>query len=347
MVKSNVIDWGQLKPLIDNENITDIKCNSRSIWTKDVTLGTKKEDFNVDASEIEYITRQIGNQVDAVFNESDPVLQADYGDLRVQILHKTVSPSGINMTIRKTPYTMRISENEVESNKYCTSLVMELIKACVQSKMGIVNCGETGSGKTELMKLATSFIPAHQGVVTIEDTSELHLATLFPDRNIIELKINDKFFNFDEANKSSMRMDPDWVLFSEARGAEIEKLIACRSVGHGIITTMHMLNSTSLSERIINMYDPLRRPNDNIIQNMVHEYFDVVIHIKCDFDEKSTLRYIDEISLYERTEKQNKITTIYRSKKGINEVEYIKIPTIFEKRLSAELVESWNSYANV
>lgn len=336
-----LIDFKQLQPYVDATEYSDIKCNSKSIWVKHISKGASCLKFNLTQEEIEYIARQIANQVDAVFNEVDPVIEADYGDLRVQILHDSVSPSGMNMTIRKTPFQMRIDANKVEKNKYCTNMVMKFIKHCVTRKMGIVNCGETGSGKTELMKLENSFIPNYQGIVTIEDTSELHLSTLFKDRNIIELKTNG-FFDFDMANRSTMRMDPDWVELSEARGAEIEKLMFCRSVGHGILTTIHMLNSTSLATRILNMFDPLRRPSDEVLTAMVFDYFDVVIHICCEYDMRSTSRYIDEISVYERKNQENILTTIYKANKGLNNVCYYPLPALFATRLDSMFVESWN-----
>ncbi len=338
-----LIDFKKLQSYVDDVEISDIKCNSKSIWIKHISKGASCLDFNLNQKEIEVIARQIANQVDAVFNEVDPVIEADYADLRVQILHHSVSPSGMNMTIRKTPFNMRIDASKVAKNKYCTAMVMELIKNSVKQKMGIVNCGETGSGKTELMKLENSFIPAYQGIVTIEDTSELHLSTLFKDRNIIELKTNGSFFDFDMANRSTMRMDPDWVELSEARGVEIEKLMFCRSVGHGILTTIHMLNSTSLAQRIMNMFDPLRRPSDQVLTDMVFDYFDIVIHICCEYDLRSTQRFIDEISIYERVDQKNVLTTVYKANKGLKNVQYCMLPTSFSNRLDKKVVASWNA----
>ncbi len=337
------IDFGKLQPYIDDVDISDIKCNSSTVWIKHIKKGTKRLPFYLDGEQIEFIARQIANQVDAVFNEVDPMIEADYTDLRIQILHKSVSPSGMNMTIRKTPYAMRIDAAKVEKNKYCGNIVMDLMKACVKIKMGIVNCGETGCGKTELLKLQNSFIPEYLGIITIEDTSELHLATLFPKRNIIELKTNDAFFSFDIANKSAMRMDPDWVELSEARGSEIEKLMFCRSVGHGILTTIHMMNSTSLVSRVINMFDPLHRPSDSVLENMIYEYFDLVIHIRCDYDSKQTHRYIDEISVYERVRQENRLTTIYEAKQGLQNITYYELPKQFASQLPSAFVERWQT----
>lgn len=336
------IDWKRLEPYIRNDDITDIKCSSHSVWVKDVKKGTKKLNFNIDTKDIESLARQISNHEKVQFNAVRPVLQADYDDLRFQFVDQSVSPSGINMTIRKTPFIRRIDPKKVEKNGYCSLLLMDLIQAAVKNKLGIVNCGETGSGKTELAKVECSFIPDYQGIITLEDTSELHLATLFPNKNIIELKVN-SYFSIDDANKATMRMDPDWVLLSEARGKEIANLMETRSEGHGIITTLHMKNARSLSERIINMYDPMNRPNDQTIENMVFDYFDLCIHLRCDISENATLRYIDEVCVYERVKGGNKQSTIYEVKQG--DFIYYELPKMFQEILDVTLAERWNQHA--
>lgn len=335
------IDWKRLEPYIRNDDITDIKCSSHSVWVKDVKRGTKKLPFNIDGKEIESYARQIANHEKVQFNAVKPILQADYDDLRFQFVDQSVAPSGISMTIRKTPFIRRIDPKKVEKNGYCSMLLMDVIQAAVQNKLGIVNCGETGSGKTELAKLECSFIPDYQGIITLEDTSELHLATLFPSKNIIELKVN-QYFSIEEANKATMRMDPDWVLLSEARGSEIDKLLQTRSEGHGIITTLHMKNSRNLPERVLNMYDPNNRPDDITIENMVHEYFDLCIHLRCDISENNTYRYINEVSVYERHQKCNQIHTIYEVKQG--KLCYFKLPASFLAILNTSLSERWNQH---
>ncbi|MEF9919642.1 MAG: ATPase, T2SS/T4P/T4SS family [Erysipelotrichaceae bacterium] len=333
------INWGKLKDLIEDDNITDIKCNSHTVWYKHVKKGTHKANFNLEEEEIEQIAYQISNHEGSQFNHTSPSLKADYDDLRLQVQHNSICPSGINMTIRKTPFIQRIKPSQVEETGYCSNLLMSFFKEAVKERMGVVAGGETGSGKTEFIKVLCSFIPDEQGIITIEDTSELHLAILNPNRNIIELKLND-YFNFDNANNDSMRMDPDWVLLSEARGKEISKLIACRSEGHGILTTLHLKNSTSLVERIVNMYDPVDRPADYLIENMIYEYFDMCVHITCDISKNATKRFIDEVTLYYRTKGTNTMATIYeRNKKG--ETVYHTLPTYFKNIVSDELLESW------
>lgn len=334
------IDWGKLQEYIDDDDITDIKCNSKTVWVKHVSKGTWRADFNLDSNELQKIANQVSNCEGVPINRRTPILPADYSDLRIHIVDGYACPSGINITIRKTPFLQRIVADLVEENKYCTLLCMDFIKEAVKKKLGIVNGGETGAGKTEGAKVECSFIPEEQGIITIEDTSELHISTLYPLRNIIEMKTYE-FMDFETANKSTLRMDPDWVLLSEARDKSISKLIQCRSEGHGILTTLHLKSSTGLVARIINMYGQDDRPTDEQIENMVYEYFDICIHMTCDIDSNHTHRFIDEISIYDRINKKNILTTIYRADKNFN-VTYEKLPETFAKQLDPKIVKRWN-----
>ena len=51
----------------------------------------------------------------------------------------------------------------------------ELLQACVQARLNIIVSGGTGTGKTTLLNVLSSFIPATERIVTIEDAVELQL----------------------------------------------------------------------------------------------------------------------------------------------------------------------------
>jgi type IV secretion system protein VirB11 len=82
--------------------------------------------------------------------------------------------------------------------------------------------GDTGSGKTTLMKALCQIIPGAERLITIEDVRELFLPM---HGNVVHLlysagKQGVADISAQDLIRSCMRMKPDRVLLAELRGAE-------------------------------------------------------------------------------------------------------------------------------
>ena len=53
--------------------------------------------------------------------------------------------------------------------------MFDFLKACVEARLNIFVSGGTGSGKTTMLNVLSSFIPNDERIVTIEDAAELQL----------------------------------------------------------------------------------------------------------------------------------------------------------------------------
>ena len=90
---------------------------------------------------------------------------------------------------------------------------------CVEGHCNIIVSGETGSGKTELVKYLASHTKENEKIITIEDTLELHLDKIFPHRDIVAMKTNN-IASYSDVLVTCMRQNPRWILLSEVRSAE-------------------------------------------------------------------------------------------------------------------------------
>lgn len=318
--------FGALTPYIEDLNITDINCNGRHVWINHVTDGMSRLDINFSEEDICKLAYKIANVENAQFNATYQILQADLMFLRFNFTHKVLSVSGTTCSIRKTPTISRIKQDNFKHGEveYLTEKANALIKRAIESRLNSFVCGLTGAGKTELAKYFMGFTKPYERIITIEDTCELHLSDIYPEKDIVELKIND-FTDWDGAIKTTMRMFPVWVLLSEARGKEVKELIKSISTGAKIVSTLHCDDARHIPQRILNMFEDNELSNEKV-ENMVYDYLDLGIHVKATFEGK-TVRYVDQIVYFEMLDGKRVATEIYKVKKLPEEgYEYLHNP---------------------
>lgn len=322
---------GDLVPFIEDINITDINCNGRSVWVNDVEKGRHPVDINFGQEMINKLAYKISNTENKQFNKVNPKLEADYNDLRFHFTHESFSTSGSTVSIRKTPVVARIKNEAVTEGeiKYVTEQARQLLENFVRSRLNIVVCGMTGSGKTEAVKYLMGFTNFAERIITLEDTLELHLWNIYPEKDIVELKINEHI-DYVDAIKSSMRMLPVWLLLSEARGKEIKELLQCISTGAKIVTTIHTDNARQIPQRMLNMFEENELDNEGI-KSMIYDYLNIGVHIHIINQENKTIRYIDQIVYFDCDPQTGEYQTydIYRVKKkrdGTLDYQYFPLP---------------------
>ena len=94
---------------------------------------------------------------------------------RVNAVIHPVAIGGPFLTIRrfsKDPYTV----DDLINFGTLTPQVAHFLDACVRGQLNTVISGGTGTGKTTLLNVVSSFIPDHDRIVTIEDAKELRLS---------------------------------------------------------------------------------------------------------------------------------------------------------------------------
>jgi type IV secretion system protein VirB11 len=107
----------------------------------------------------------------------------------------------------------------------------------VKSRKTIAATGSTGSGKTSLIRRLMQEIPAHERLVTIEDTDEFGK---LPLRNRVSLFYGSANVSAETAVETALRMRPDRVAMQELRGAEAFAYLRLLAAGHpGGLTTWH------------------------------------------------------------------------------------------------------------
>ncbi len=274
------IDFGPLKEFLDDDNITDISyCNNGQIHLKTLDKGVYRiERPEVNNALMEKLAFQCSNVMGKTFNMAHPLLDAESAELRLNFVHDSISTNGISCTIRKTPAKIRLNKEKLISEQYVTENLLDFLLTCVDGHCNIIVSGETGSGKTELVKYLASHIKENEKVITIEDTLELHLDKIFPHRDIVAMKTNN-IASYSDVLVACMRQNPRWILLSEVRSAEAVTAVRNSiSSGHNILSTIHSDRALNVPMR---MYSLLESSQDiDQFLKSIHRYVQLAIHVK-------------------------------------------------------------------
>ena len=307
----------QLWPYILDDNVTDIKWNGSNLWITDLNKGRYLEDsINLDEEWLNIFTGVIANSVNENFNLSKPTLMAETKELRIQAEHGSIA--GDNRTcvaIRKTPSYSRLAHKDLVKEGYASEYVLKLLPCLMRARLSGIITGDVGSGKTELEKYLCSFIPDQDPIVTVEDTLEMKLKSLYPEKDIFSMKISDNFHE-EDAIKDALRLNTKWLIISESRGRDIARIMEGASSGCVALTSIHCENVWEVPDRIINMAG--NEGNSNL-ENDIYTFFDYAIKVKADYSAKGIKRSIDQICFFDRVNKRNLIFTLMKDGKVLNE----------------------------
>jgi len=242
-VADEVLGHGPLEPYLRDADVSEIMVNGHDqIYVE--RSGRLYQAAAAFADEvhlrrtIDKIVARVGRRVD----ESSPMVDARLPDgSRVNAVVPPIALDGSLLTIRKfaaDPFTV----GDLISFGTMTEQVAELLQACVRGRLNIVISGGTGSGKTTTLNVLSSFIPADERIVTIEDAAELQL------RQEHVLRLESRPPNLEDRGqitirdlvRNSLRMRPDRIIIGEVRDSAALDVLQAMNTGHdGSITTVH------------------------------------------------------------------------------------------------------------
>lgn len=296
-------NFGPLLPYVQDSQITDVNYNGSDVWVEHLEKGIYKADVELTQEFVNQFCLRIANLMSRQFNRNDNVLEAETDTLRISIIHPSVTDTGYSISIRKTPAIRRMTEADMIEQGYCTQETINFLKNGILAGMNSVFCGTPGTGKTELLKFLTQFIPIEQKVMTVEDNLEIHYKRINPGSNCVELKVDPSIFTYTDAIKAALRQNPQWVLLSEARSVEVKYLLECFSTGLHGLTTLHTDDTRKIPDRIENMmqdaYAASRMEND------IYSFINVGVLLRKKVSGNQVKRMIDQVCVFDRVGDKN------------------------------------------
>ncbi len=306
-IVSEIVGLGFIeKILIDDDSITDIGWNGTflTVQSNDRYQVFTPEELMLDDPEtaIFRIVKKFADSVGKSFNRSYPILDSVAGNLRISAMHQICSPDGTTMSLRVVKPNLALKEENFTD--FAPEFVLDFLRTVMATRANVVVAGETGSGKTELLKLLLSFSNKEDRILMIEDVQETHVKTLLPEHDIYSWVTSEKVKIIDEV-VTSLRNFPKWIVVSETRGSEAYEMIQAALTDHKIITTVHAVSCRAIPRRFITMSSMGYSVNEKSVEEDILTYFDFGIHIKTlkvPIDREKNLfrivRYLSEVVEY-------------------------------------------------
>ncbi|MSZ94457.1 MAG: CpaF family protein, partial [Actinobacteria bacterium] len=197
--------------------------------------------FDSDDQLIAVINRMVrltGRRID----QTSPMVDARLPDgSRLNAVLPPLTVDGPSVTIRKfTANNLTVARlTELGS---LSPEAADLLQLAVEQRLNILVSGGTGTGKTTLLNVLSSFIDRDNRVITVEDAVELSLDL----PNMIRLETRPANIEgvgqvtIRDLVRNALRMRPDRIVVGEVRGAEALDMLQAMNTGHeGSLSTLH------------------------------------------------------------------------------------------------------------
>ncbi len=242
-IRDDILGYGPVQMFLEDPTVTEIMVNGDDqIYIERDGKIVETDTRFMSESHLRRVIERIVSGVGRRIDESSPMVDARLPDgSRVNAVIPPLAVDGPVLTVRvfaKDPF----QAHDLVELGTMTPQVAGLLEACVEGRLSLLITGGTGTGKTTLLNVVSSFIPSDQRIVTIEDAVELQLH----QRHVIRLESRPANaegkgeITIRDLVRNALRMRPDRIVVGEVRGGEALDMLQAMNTGHeGSLSTVH------------------------------------------------------------------------------------------------------------
>lgn len=255
-LQKDLVGWGVLQPLIDNREVTDVHCYD--FQTVVLQRGKKSETTGIHwpskETYVAFIDRILMRLGKSLSTQAHTVDASFPNGIRICAVHESVCGArGPLMTIR-IPRIMDASLETLLAYQVAPPLIVNYLASLIRSgKVTMIIAGETGTGKTTLLRcLGTQFGP-DESIIAVEDTPELNFQHPY-FRSLVSRPANTEGVGqvtLQEHIVTTLRLTPTRVILGEMRSPFAgEAFLESAQTGHVGLSTIHARNARETLVRL-------------------------------------------------------------------------------------------------
>src|SRR5215212_4551208 len=243
-IADDVLGFGPIEPFLRDPSVTEIMINAPDvIYVEREGRIYPAEGRFVDETHLRRVIDKMVGLVGRRIDESSPYVDARLPD--GSRINAVISPLCVNggpyLTVRKfapDPY----QADDLVTFGTMSAKAAKFLARAVSGRLNVLVAGGAGAGKTTTLNVLSSWLPADERIVTIEDAAELQL------RQPHWLRLEYRPPNIEgrgevtirDLVRNALRMRPDRIVVGEVRGGEALDMLQAMNTGHeGSLTTIH------------------------------------------------------------------------------------------------------------
>src|ERR671915_1963993 len=257
-IADDVLGFGPIEPFLRDPTITEIMVNAPDVIYVEREGRIYPADGRfVDETHLRRVIDKMVGLVGRRIDESSPYVDARLPD--GSRINAVISPLCVNggpyLTVRKfapDPY----QADDLITFGTMSAKAAKFLSRAVSGRLNILVAGGAGAGKTTTLNVLSSWLPADERIVTIEDAAELQL------RQPHWLRLEYRPPNIEgrgevtirDLVRNALRMRPDRIVVGEVRGGEALDMMQAMNTGHdGSISTIHANSARDALARVETM----------------------------------------------------------------------------------------------
>jgi pilus assembly protein CpaF len=281
-LQRDITGWGILQPLIDDPRVTDIHVYDYKtvVLQRGKVSETTSLAWQSNSSYLAFIDRLLLKVGKTLTTQQHTIDAALNNGVRLCAVHESVcGQKGPLLSIR-IPRMSEVSIEMLVHHQVAPGPLVQYLAALVRS--GLVTfmvAGETGTGKTTLVKCLGTQFGTNESIVAIEDTPELHFDHPY-FRSLVSRPPNSEGVgevSLQEHIKTTLRMTPTRVILGEMRTPfSAEAFLESAQTGHVGMSTIHARNAR---ETLIRLESLLGRAQKSVPIDILRQQIALAVDV--------------------------------------------------------------------